>query len=467
MGPVRRRAEPARRRATAARAAVAGHSRPRRHRSRLDTILVELPELDEASVRHVLGEHTVQKFGTWEVEYIEPQRVEDTTRVRVLIAKDAISTGWDCPRAEVLVSFRPAKDHTHITQLLGRMVRNPLARRIPGDEKLNSVECILPFFDRTTAGKVVKFLTGATEGVDLAGKKVIHEECSLAPNPDVPDAVWSCWDALPSETVPKRGASPVRRLTSLALALSQDGLRPGAIADAETRMHVLLDEARTTYADQAERAVAEVWAVRGQAITGRIGKPGAQLTYADFVERADDRAIRVAFEDARKAFGPDVAASYVNHLAGDDDSGDDSLREAYVATAALATVTKVRDLVDGAAAALAADWFAEHANAIRHLTDLRRQDYDEIRALATSPQPASLDRPRTRIEDYKVESPDGRRDAPLETRHLMADDHGRMPIGRSTTGSARWCAGAGPARLGWLVPQPAAPVHRLGRHRLP
>ncbi len=28
------------------------------------------------------------------------------TWVRVLIAKDAISTGWDCPRAEVMVSFR-------------------------------------------------------------------------------------------------------------------------------------------------------------------------------------------------------------------------------------------------------------------------------------------------------------------------------------------------------------------------
>ena len=80
--------------------------------------------------------------------------------MRVLVAKDAISTGWDCPRAEVLVSFRPAKDHTHITQLLGRMVRNPLARRVPGDERLNSVDCILPFFDRTTAGNVVKFLTG-------------------------------------------------------------------------------------------------------------------------------------------------------------------------------------------------------------------------------------------------------------------------------------------------------------------
>ena len=98
----------------------------------LDEILRTMPELSGDSVRHVFGDHKPQKFGAWEVEWIEPQRVEASTNVRVLVAKDAISTGWDCPRAEVLVSFRPAKDQTHITQLLGRMVRNPLARRVPG-----------------------------------------------------------------------------------------------------------------------------------------------------------------------------------------------------------------------------------------------------------------------------------------------------------------------------------------------
>ncbi len=105
--------------------------------------------------------------------------------MRVLVAKDAISTGWDCPRAEVLVSFRPAKDHTHITQLLGRMVRNPLARRVPGDERLNSVDCILPFFDRTTAGNVVKFLTGQIDEMPGGGeKKVLIDGCELRPEPD-------------------------------------------------------------------------------------------------------------------------------------------------------------------------------------------------------------------------------------------------------------------------------------------
>jgi type III restriction enzyme len=42
----------------------------------------------------------------------------------------AISTGWDWLRAEVLVSLRAAQEYTYIAQLIGRMVRTPLARTI-------------------------------------------------------------------------------------------------------------------------------------------------------------------------------------------------------------------------------------------------------------------------------------------------------------------------------------------------
>ena len=75
----------------------------------LDTIFERYPSLPHACVAHVFGDHTTQRFGNHDVPYIEPQRVQESTWVRVLIAKDAISTGWDCPRAEVMVSFRPAK----------------------------------------------------------------------------------------------------------------------------------------------------------------------------------------------------------------------------------------------------------------------------------------------------------------------------------------------------------------------
>ena len=364
----------------------------------LNVIFDVMPELGSDSVRHVLGEHSVQSFGAHQVDWIEPQVVEDRSHVRVLIAKDAISTGWDCPRAEVLVSFRPAKDHDHIQQLLGRMVRTPLARRVPGDDELNSVDCLLPFFDRKTAGDVVKLLTAQIDGVpDSSGRKVIIEECVMTPNKAVPEFVWKLWDNLPSMTIPQRGTSPVKRLASLALALSTDGLRDDALAEVAQRMHRVLDESADQYKTRLKAATAEVLAVRLQEISAKFGGTGVE--YSDIVEQADERAIRFAFEDARRAFGSDIANAYVDHLTSDDAS-DDALRDAFVRTAALSYVPEVREAVDKKSDQMAQDLFDEHADAIQHLRDDRQQEYRDINALAATPKVDRLGRPRTRIEDY-------------------------------------------------------------------
>jgi type III restriction enzyme len=395
----------------------------------LDVIFAEYPELRASSVRHVLGDHSTQKFGAWEVEWIEPQRVQDEPHVRVLVAKDAISTGWDCPRAEVLVSFRPAKDHTHITQLLGRMVRNPLARRIPGDERLNAVDCILPFFDRTTAVKVVRLLTGDLESMPGGEKKAVIDGKDLRPNPNVPPAVRELWAALPTETLPQRGARPVKRLVALAQALSADAIWAGALGRIEEELHRILDAYATRYSDKLDSAIREVWDVHVKEIEGRFGEKG--LTYAEFVERADDRAIRTGFEAAKKAFGADVAQSYVNHVAGPDDDtfADDGLREAYVRAAALATVKEVRDKVDLEALELTGRLFAEHRVAIKELPDGRQQEYENIRAMTTDPQKGVLRPPRTRIEGFTLVEEDGRIvPVPLVPLHLMSDERGQFPL---------------------------------------
>jgi type III restriction enzyme len=395
----------------------------------LDTIIGEYPDLRASSVRHVLGDHSKQKFGAWEVEWIEPQRVQDEPQVRVLVAKDAISTGWDCPRAEVLVSFRPARDHTHITQLLGRMVRNPLARRIPGDERLNAVDCILPFFDRTTAVRVVRFLTGDLESMPGGEKKVVIDGRELRANPNVPDEVWKLWAALPTETLPQRGARPVKRLAALAQSLSADAVWPGALSKVEDELHRILDAYATRYSDKLDAAMLEVWDVHIKQIAGRFGKTG--LSFAEFVERADDRAIRTGFEAAKKAFGADIAQSYVNHLAGPDDeaSAEDGLREAYVRVAALATVKDVRDKVDLEALELTNRLFAQHRVAIKALPDVRQQQYEDIRAMATDPQNGVLHPPRTRIEGFSLVDEDGQiAVAPSAPLHLMSDENGQFPL---------------------------------------
>lgn len=394
----------------------------------IDTIFAEYPELRSDQVRHVLADHTTQKFGAWEVDWIEPQRVEEEGRVRVLIAKDAISTGWDCPRAEVLVSFRRAKDNTHITQLLGRMVRSPLARRVPGDERLNAVDCILPFFDRTTAVKVVRFLTGELDEVPGASKKVVLDGRELARNPNVPEGVWNLWDELPTQTLPQRGARPVKRLVALAQALSADAVRPGALKEIEDDLHRRLDGFAVIYAKELEAAVQEVWDVHIKEISGHYGKTG--LSYNEFVERADDRAIRTGFEFAKRAFGADIAQSYVNHVAGpdDEDDVDDGLREAYVRISALATVKEVREKIDLEALELTDKLFAEHRVRIKELPDARQQEYEDIRAMATDPQQGTLRPPRTRIEGFSIEQDEKVIPAPLATRHLMSDEEGNFPL---------------------------------------
>lgn len=67
----------------------------------IDTIRDEWPELGHDAIAHVFGDHKVHTFGPHSVPYISPERVQDANYIRVLLAKDAISTGWDCPRAEV------------------------------------------------------------------------------------------------------------------------------------------------------------------------------------------------------------------------------------------------------------------------------------------------------------------------------------------------------------------------------
>ena len=118
-----------------------------------------LPWLDISECfANVFGEHEdiVTDFG--KIPYVSPENVEEQTEIKVLFAKDAVSTGWDCPRAEVIYSRRKRSDSTYIAQLIGRMIRNPLARRIESMEELNTVACYLPEYDAQTVESVVQRL---------------------------------------------------------------------------------------------------------------------------------------------------------------------------------------------------------------------------------------------------------------------------------------------------------------------
>lgn len=389
----------------------------------------EWPELQADAIAHVFGEHSAQTFGSYTVPYVSPERVQDATYIRVLLAKDAISTGWDCPRAEVMVSFRPAKDETHITQLLGRMVRTPLARRIEGDDLLNSVECILPRFDKSTASRVLEQLLGndlVDDGTNT-GQRVLVDPELMTPNPVIPDEVWQLFLDLPVETLPRKHASPIKRLTSLAHALAADGLVPEAGRIAHDKLHGVLNGLRAQYAAEVDKAEADVLTVEGGTVRGRA-RYGLRADDS-WTEVADDRAIQDAYRHGARVVTPDVARTYIDHLVADSDD-DEDLRNAHVRVAALGMLPQTRPALDAAADAIATEWLGTYRVAIKKLSEARQSLYAEITAMSTDPQLIAMAMPRNRQEETRRSTGDATQLLERRPLHLLSDDEGMFPIGK-------------------------------------
>lgn len=147
------------------------------------TVLEEWPEIDAGAVVHTFADHAALDAGAFQIPWCPPEDIQDRTDVRVVLCKTAITTGWDCPRAEVLLSFRVARDLDLITQVMGRMVRTPLARRIDTDQDLNAVHCILPSFDAAAVDAIAeRFQVGDAETL-ATGTTVIVDAIELTRNP--------------------------------------------------------------------------------------------------------------------------------------------------------------------------------------------------------------------------------------------------------------------------------------------
>lgn len=394
--------------------------------SAIDVIRDEWPELGPDAIAHVFGEHTAQAFGPHSVPYISPERVQDASYIRILLAKDAISTGWDCPRAEVMVSFRPAKDETHITQLLGRMIRTPLARRVEGNDLLNSVECILPRFNKVTASLVLeKIMGGEVNDGGETGQRVLIDPILMTPNSVVPDEVWALFSELPAETLPRKHANPIKRLTSLAHALAADRLLPNAGRLAHERLHGVLNGLAAQYPKDLAKAQKEVLTVVGGSIRGHHGL----RSDATWTEMADDRAVQEAYRHGARTITPDVARTYIDHLAEDADE-EEVLRDAHVRVAGLAMLPQTRPALDSAADVIAAEWLGNHRVAIKSLSESRQSLYAEITAMSTDPQLISMALPKNRQEETKRSEGDSTQLLERRGLHLLSDEVGMFPVGK-------------------------------------
>lgn len=411
----------------------------------LETIRKHWPDMPVDSVAHVLGDRPSIEIGAYEIPKVAPQDIEHDHRIRVLIAKDAVSTGWDCPRAEVLVSLRPGQDDTYVTQLLGRMVRTPLAQQT-SVERLNAASCYLPKFDKQTAKIVAEEIMGMREPRSgeraAAVTKVMLKPVTLYRNNDVPAEVFELVRGLPSFAKPTAAPRPVKRILKAAQALAQDDLVPDADKAAHNAMFEVLDAIVEANSDSVEEQTERVMTADIRRILARRGEKEAtdDTTSRD----ADAATVDDALRDLRRLITTSVVNGYLsrNMQAAINDAierGEDASAVDVTAirarVAALAFIdVDVQQRVEDAADSLTRHWLTTKAGAIANLPDSRQPTYEAIQDMAREPEPVPIEIKT----DERVDSVDTDRN-PLPTleKHLLAMPNGGYPLELKMTKN-RW-----------------------------
>ncbi len=110
-------------------------------------LLIQYPDGKNAEARAAVVENFFTKKGLVKdktfATYLSGDHSDDLENIarsdspyKALIFKQAIATGWDCPRAQVLVQFRDPRSATFRIQTLGRIMRSPEQRHYE-NENLN------------------------------------------------------------------------------------------------------------------------------------------------------------------------------------------------------------------------------------------------------------------------------------------------------------------------------------------
>lgn len=335
---------------------------------------------DRQALAHSLESHTAEEFGSHTVAYIKPQDIQDHAAVRLVIFKEALTTGWDCPRAEVMVSLRAARDDTYIAQLIGRMVRSPLARRIESNATLNRVRLYLPHFDKDAVLTVKSKLE--TDDGGLATDVEINA-VDAPRNALVPAEVFAAIEALPSYQVPGPvHRSQVTRLHKLASLLIGDGLLAEAIRFADEFLVSVVDAERARLdADGLLAAlVADV-----QTLTVEVMDIAGEADVLVSTERyrTDIADLNRLFSGARRKFRDGLAEKYWGHCVA---VRGESPYDAKVLAVALSFDSATAQKVEAEAAARVRQWLDTYGDAIVALSEDKKARYAEVRAMAREPE---------------------------------------------------------------------------------
>lgn len=388
----------------------------------LDALVRKISEIagtmPDAAFAHSFGDsRKAVPIGGRTIRYIEPSSIAGDTDARVIFFKTALDTGWDCPRAEVMFSFRKAVDPTSIAQTIGRMVRTPLARRIEENEALNTASGYLPFYDKKGVEAIVARLNES--GNDAIARTLVtrRETVVLAKQTDADPAI-AALEAVPSYLVPTpRAKAEIRVLADLANFLAGSGIDPDAYKREMGGCAAILLARRDALApspdfqkevnDQGDILVLRAELIPGQKTTVVAGERTVTAT---------EESIGRLFAVAARKLTNEAASAYVRlRLAQDPGSIGTARLEAF----ALASRDAVMDAVNKHASDRIDDLRATYGARVDALSPAKQTRYRAI--LRQAPDPSIIG---FKLTDTAIFN----RSNDALPRHIYADNEGGAPI---------------------------------------
>ena len=361
---------------------------------------------------------------------LAPADIVDDDCVRVVFFKRALDTGWDCPRAEVMMSFRAANDPTHIAQLVGRMVRTPLGKRIEGEHSdlLNAVDLYLPKYDEKGLDAVIRHLTDEAKDTRTPARVVSVVDLKL--NCALPKAeeCRALLERLPTYEMPRqRRLSELARLMKVARCLQRGPDSETTVLKDATEIALrkmsrwLLDRLEQRRPEsQFETALKEAGLVEIK--TTRIPRATPQDGPTGSSEPVDrpgagsesksiaDRDLRQKIARADRELGEGLASALVRdreRRIANENSGiaNDALRQARLDVLALLAVERhLKDDLDHQAYKLIKQWEQDYDDEIEKLSDREYKDLKVLLAPEGEPQPVESSRVAKRISRRREKS---------------------------------------------------------------
>jgi len=376
-------------------------------------------ELGYGEAAHAMHDTGDLEVAGRRIRKVDASRIEESGSIGIVFFKTSLSTGWDCPRAEVMMSFRPAQDHTYIAQLLGRMVRTPLARRVERDAALNDVHLFLPYFNAEAVDAVVEDLKNV-EDVPPAETGSSRELVTLARRSGM-EAIFDRLAELTTYRVnAARRQSSMRRLMGLARGLTMDDIDDEAWGRTKKKFVSWLDEALARIKANGDFA-AKLEAVVGVGLQTIVVEDGGSRKSKEGGYRVvvSGEDIDTQFADAGRRLGNGLHMEFWQAHAE---------RESYDVKAELIVLAQDSTALDEIEVLSETEFdglYDQHRREIGKLREQRRLHYEKLRLATATPKD---------IAWFLPDTIDSRRDSRAQTfdNHLYVEADGTF---RASLGS--------------------------------